>query len=159
MDDAKIQKCLHIINNIKGNQMAIPGQVDMLRALIEQERDSKSEPKPLKLEAGCRVKTNAGNTGTVFAIGGKNAWLLDANEYTTCTHWTCSINTLTVIEAATPEVNDTVRHADGEIGIISRILIDNEDWVDIKFAGDSKHGFWRCSHSDFTILHKAPKNT
>lgn len=112
---------------------------------------SKCHKPKIKLEAGCRIRKD-GDEGTVLYICG------DYLLWSACGSlwpWVSAVDMPTVVEAATPEVGDTVRHEDGEVGIIHLCPADDEGWVNIKFAGDSKTWLWNCRRDTFTILHKA----
>ncbi len=114
----------------------------------------KPGPAPIKLEAGCKVRIgDEGVNGTVVAISRGSVWV-DFGDY----RWSFRCSHLTVVEAATPEIGDTVFVTDrmaGEMtGMICRVPEKPRDTTySICAFAVVRTGYPR---EDFTILHKAP---
>ena len=130
-------------------------------AAYERPQAPKPEPKPLKLEAGCRV-----NRGAVIAVLDNRAWVKEDGCNRPLTY---IFTNLTVTEAATPEVRDYVQ-LDPERGfkpvacIITAVFPctssgDRAYWdYEVRSGGDAPGADTTLvKRDDFTILHKAPK--
>ncbi len=117
-------------------------------AAYERPQAPKPEPKPLKLEAGCRV-----NRGAVIAVLDNRAWVKEDGCNRPLTY---IFTNLTVIEAATPRVGDYVRidveRYAGDVAIITGFHCSGK-----LVARDGRGVTRTLERDDFTILHKAPK--
>lgn len=151
MDNARQIRRIH---NIFGSLKSMYGKEDDIRNTLnamkqdhEEELQPRPEPPPLKLEAGCEVQLPCGDCGTVIGIDNWTVWVLAD----TGSHGLYGVSRLTVTEAATPGKGDTVL-TDFGVAIICA-------WGHGSFKVTNGTVHADLNREEFTILHKAPKNT
>ncbi len=163
MDNAKqIRRINNALDNLSAkptcpscNHTQVEDVLKAVRTAHEEELMPKAEPKPLKLEAGCRVRA----IGAVACPGKESVVVLIHESMVWC--WDDVINSrfhkdnVEVIEAATPGVNDYVQMAGGhDCGVI--IGWGNScGYYSIYLLTDRRSADF--ARQGFTILYKAPK--
>jgi len=146
------ERVVGLLNNVIGGLAGLREFRDEIFEEIKEELYPKTKPKPLKLEAGCRVEfwyaSGRKMTGTVLSVSDKMVWV-DEDNTSPDTWNTCR---LTVTEAATPEVGDYVQLCGGDVGVITATT---GMWYRVFVPGKPMVGSQK--RKDFTILYKVPK--